>query len=65
MTLIPAFIFMFFVLVGASNAVNLTDGLDGLAIGCSNSVTAAYLLLTYVAGHYNLCRIPSGAVCER
>ncbi|MDF7825732.1 phospho-N-acetylmuramoyl-pentapeptide-transferase [Pontiellaceae bacterium B12227] len=52
MTMIPAFIFMFLVLVGASNAVNLTDGLDGLAIGCSNSVAAAYLLLTYVAGHY-------------
>ncbi|MDF7807934.1 phospho-N-acetylmuramoyl-pentapeptide-transferase [Pontiellaceae bacterium B12219] len=53
MSLIPAFIFMFFVLVGASNAVNLTDGLDGLAIGCSNSVAVAYLFLTYVAGHYN------------
>ncbi len=53
MALIPAFIFMFFVLVGASNAVNLTDGLDGLAIGCSNSVAVAYLFLTYVAGHFN------------
>ncbi|MEI6891369.1 MAG: phospho-N-acetylmuramoyl-pentapeptide-transferase [Pontiella sp.] len=52
MTLIPAFLFLVIVLVGASNAVNLTDGLDGLAIGCSNSVAAAYLLLTYVAGHY-------------
>ncbi len=51
--MIPAFIFMFLVLVGASNAVNLTDGLDGLAIGCSNSVAVAYLVLTYMAGHYN------------
>ena len=51
--LIGAFLFMVVVLVGASNAVNLTDGLDGLAIGCSNSVVAAYLLLTYVAGHFN------------
>lgn len=51
MAMIPAFIFMFMVLVGASNAVNLTDGLDGLAIGCSNSVLGAYLVLTYVAGH--------------
>jgi phospho-N-acetylmuramoyl-pentapeptide-transferase len=51
--LVGAFIFMVLVLVGASNAVNLTDGLDGLAIGCSNSVAVAYLLLTYVAGHYN------------
>jgi phospho-N-acetylmuramoyl-pentapeptide-transferase len=56
MALIPALIFMFFVLVGASNAVNLTDGLDGLAIGCSNSVTAAYLLLAYVAGHYTFAQ---------
>jgi len=46
------FVFMFLVLVGASNAVNLTDGLDGLAIGCTNSVAVAYLVLSYVAGHY-------------
>ena len=51
--MIGAFLFLAVVLVGASNAVNLTDGLDGLAIGCSNSVAVAYLLLTYVAGHYN------------
>jgi phospho-N-acetylmuramoyl-pentapeptide-transferase len=51
--LIGAFGFMVIVLIGASNAVNLTDGLDGLAIGCSNSVVVAYLLLAYVAGHYN------------
>ncbi len=50
--LIGGFVFMFLVLVGASNAVNLTDGLDGLAIGCTNSVATAYLVLTYVAGHY-------------
>lgn len=50
--LATAFIFMFLVLVGASNAVNLTDGLDGLAIGCTNSVAMAYLVLTYVAGHF-------------
>ncbi|MCK4564448.1 MAG: phospho-N-acetylmuramoyl-pentapeptide-transferase [Verrucomicrobia bacterium] len=53
MGLIGGFIFMVVVLVGASNAVNLTDGLDGLAIGCSNSAAVAYLFLTYVAGHYN------------
>jgi phospho-N-acetylmuramoyl-pentapeptide-transferase len=52
MPLFAAFIFMIVVLVGASNAVNLTDGLDGLAIGCSNSVAAAYLALSYVAGHF-------------
>jgi phospho-N-acetylmuramoyl-pentapeptide-transferase len=51
--LIGGFIFLLVVLVGASNAVNLTDGLDGLAIGCSNSAVVAYLCLTYVAGNYN------------
>jgi phospho-N-acetylmuramoyl-pentapeptide-transferase len=51
--LIGGFIFLVVVLVGASNAVNLTDGLDGLAIGCSNSAAVAYLFLTYVAGNYN------------
>ncbi len=52
MGLVGGLVFMALVLVGTSNAVNLTDGLDGLAIGCTNSVTGAYLLLTYVAGHY-------------
>jgi len=52
MGLIGTFIFLFPVLVGASNAVNLTDGLDGLAIGCTNSATAAYLAMAYVAGHF-------------
>ena len=51
--LVGGWIFIVVVLVGASNAVNLTDGLDGLAIGCTNSVIGAYLLLTYVAGHFN------------
>jgi len=51
--LIGGFLFLAVVLVGASNAVNLTDGLDGLAIGCSNSAALAYLFLTYVAGNYN------------
>ena len=45
------FIFVAFVIVGSTNAVNLTDGLDGLAIGCSNSVAVAYLIMAYVAGH--------------
>lgn len=43
--------FVALVLVGASNAVNLTDGLDGLAIGCTSSVALSYLIMTYVAGH--------------
>ncbi|MBU0677253.1 MAG: phospho-N-acetylmuramoyl-pentapeptide-transferase [Verrucomicrobia bacterium] len=51
MGLFFAFVFMFLVIVGSSNAVNLTDGLDGLAIGCSNSVAVAYLVMAYVSGH--------------
>lgn len=39
------------VIVSSSNAVNLTDGLDGLAIGCVVIVAAAFFVLTYVAGH--------------
>jgi phospho-N-acetylmuramoyl-pentapeptide-transferase len=39
------------VIVGAANAVNLTDGLDGLAIGSSLIASATYAILAYVAGH--------------
>lgn len=52
MGLVGTLVFLFLILVGASNAVNLTDGLDGLAIGCTNSAVAAYLAMAYVAGHY-------------
>jgi phospho-N-acetylmuramoyl-pentapeptide-transferase len=37
--------------VGSSNAVNLTDGLDGLAIGCTLIVSFVFLVLTYLAGN--------------
>jgi len=43
--------FVIFVLVGASNAVNLTDGLDGLAIVPSFMVAGALAVVVYVAGH--------------
>jgi len=39
------------VIVGSSNAVNLTDGLDGLAPGCTVMVAAAFAFLSYIAGH--------------
>jgi phospho-N-acetylmuramoyl-pentapeptide-transferase len=39
------------VIVGAANAVNLTDGLDGLAIGSTLVAAATYTILAYVAGH--------------
>ncbi len=45
------FIFFLLVIVGTSNAVNLTDGLDGLAIGCTATVAAAYAALSYLAGN--------------
>jgi phospho-N-acetylmuramoyl-pentapeptide-transferase len=43
--------FAILVLVGASNAVNLTDGLDGLAISVFAVAAAAYTALAYVSGH--------------
>ncbi len=42
------------VLVSASNAVNLTDGLDGLAIGCSLLTISAFTVLTYLSGHIKI-----------
>ncbi len=56
--------FAILVIVGASNAVNLTDGLDGLAIGTVLIAAAAFTVLTYVTGHaqfssyLDLIRIP-------
>jgi phospho-N-acetylmuramoyl-pentapeptide-transferase len=43
--------FVALVLVGASNAVNLTDGLDGLAIGATLIAAATYAIFTYIAGN--------------
>lgn len=43
-----------FVLVGTSNAVNLTDGLDGLASGTVAIASGAYVLVCYMTGHYDL-----------
>lgn len=42
------------VLTGAANAVNLTDGLDGLAIGCVGIASLAYAGITYFVGHETL-----------
>jgi phospho-N-acetylmuramoyl-pentapeptide-transferase len=44
-------LFAIFVLVAVTNAVNLTDGLDGLAISCFAIAAAAYTALAYVTGH--------------
>ncbi len=43
--------FVVFVLVGSSNAVNLTDGLDGLAIGAAGIAAGTYAIFCYVAGN--------------
>ena len=43
--------FVMLVIVGTSNAVNLTDGLDGLAIGCTTITALAYSILSYIAGN--------------
>jgi phospho-N-acetylmuramoyl-pentapeptide-transferase len=48
---VPFVIFVTLVLVFSSNAVNLTDGLDGLAIGCTIVAAGALAVLTYVSGH--------------
>lgn len=47
---IAAILFIELVIVASSNAVNLTDGLDGLAIGCVIMVAGVYALFTYISG---------------
>jgi phospho-N-acetylmuramoyl-pentapeptide-transferase len=59
-------VFAILVIVGASNAVNLTDGLDGLAVGPTITTSVTFLILCYCAGHAliaNYLQIPhvSGA----
>lgn len=59
--------FVAFVLVGSSNAVNLTDGLDGLAIGLTIIAAGAMTMLCYTSGHavfaeyLDLARLPGAA----
>jgi len=48
---VPFVLFLVFVIVGSSNAVNLTDGLDGLAIGCVLVSSTALTVLTYVSSN--------------
>jgi phospho-N-acetylmuramoyl-pentapeptide-transferase len=61
------FAFMILVIVGSSDAVNLTDGLDGLAIGLMLIASFAMTALTYVTGHaqfaeyLDLARVPGAA----
>lgn len=46
--------FAVFVIVGASNAVNLTDGLDGLAVGPTITTALTFAILTYCAGNIKI-----------
>ena len=61
------FIFMILVIAGSSNFVNLTDGLDGLAIGLMIIAAGAMTILSYVSGHaefakyLDLARLPGAA----
>jgi phospho-N-acetylmuramoyl-pentapeptide-transferase len=63
----PFYLFMILVIVGSSNAVNLTDGLDGLAIGLMVIAAGAMTVLAYTAGHrefaqyLDLARVPGAA----
>ena len=61
MGLYPFIAFAMVVIVASSNAVNLTDGLDGLAIGCVGVAALAFTGLVYVAGHHDFAeylRVP-------
>jgi phospho-N-acetylmuramoyl-pentapeptide-transferase len=51
---VPFLVFVALFIAFSSNAVNLTDGLDGLAIGCTLIASAALTALTYITGHNRL-----------
>jgi phospho-N-acetylmuramoyl-pentapeptide-transferase len=50
----PFYLFIVFIMVGSSNGVNLTDGLDGLAIGLMVIASGAMTALTYISSHVQL-----------
>ena len=45
------YLFSMFVLIGSANAVNLTDGLDGLAAGCTLLVAAVFSIIAFISNH--------------
>ena len=51
------YLWAFLVLTGSSNAVNLTDGLDGLAAGCTAIVLLAYIAITFTTGQLDLALV--------
>ena len=52
MSLLAVFLFFLITLTGSSNAINLTDGLDGLAIGCTVTVALTYGVMAYASGNF-------------
>jgi phospho-N-acetylmuramoyl-pentapeptide-transferase len=52
MPIILVFVLFLFTLTGSSNAINLTDGLDGLAIGCTVTVALTYGIMSYASGNF-------------
>src|SRR5688500_14932317 len=50
-------VFIYFVVAGTTSAVNLTDGLDGLAAGCAAIVLLAYIAITYTRGQTDLALV--------
>jgi phospho-N-acetylmuramoyl-pentapeptide-transferase len=56
---------IYLVVAGTTSAVNLTDGLDGLAAGCAAIVLLAYIGITFIAGEYDLAMLAGclGGAC--
>ena len=52
MSVVFCFLFFLVTLTGSSNAINLTDGLDGLAIGCTVTVALTYAIMAYASGNF-------------
>ncbi len=50
-------VWVILMVAGTSNAVNLTDGLDGLAAGCAAIVLLAYIGITFITGEYDLAML--------
>jgi phospho-N-acetylmuramoyl-pentapeptide-transferase len=62
----PAFpVLIYLVVAGTTSAVNLTDGLDGLAAGCAAIVLLAYIGITFFAGDYDMAMLAGclGGAC--
>jgi len=52
------------VIVGSANAVNLTDGLDGLAIGPVLIASATFMLFCYLAGKFQIRQLSPDPLCQ-